>query len=586
MLCTVIYPDGSTTRLYYKTRQLSRVEDPGGAVTDFGYGTLLLRGKGLLTRVRDARAADWVAADPATRDTTAASTLITYNASNRATKVTAPEPTGSASSPSLRPSHSYEYLAGGTTRVQIAGLTPPSGYAREVVIDEAGRLVRDTDAAGATSEQQWSIKDQLLASTDPAGRKSTTLYDAADRVTDTYGPAPAPCFGADRRPTAACAATVPHTATRYDEAMNGLAGTWWANSSLTGAPTSHTTSGPATWTSTPPAGLTSSVGFGGRMTGWLTLPAGTYRFRAQVPDDDGVRMYLDGRTVLNRWDSAAEAVLADQPVAFWRLGERSGTTAADASGKGNIGAYTSVTLAAAGALAADADTAATFNGSTSRVAGSFPRPADTFTMEGWVKPTGTITLPKESDSGTAGTGGQRWMFAPENQGTNAGAGISVGTNGVAVFEHGSNYLPALLVWPANLTGWHHIAVVYDNKMSCTGFDGDLSTPERMLVMAATRKYPAELRERAVRLVLEAKGDPGTGKAACRRIGEQLGINPDTLRDWVRQAEVDAGARPGTTTSDAARLAELEREVRELRRANAILRSASAFFAAELDRPQR
>jgi transposase len=108
----------------------------------------------------------------------------------------------------------------------------------------------------------------------------------------------------------------------------------------------------------------------------------------------------------------------------------------------------------------------------------------------------------------------------------------------------------------------------------------------MLVMAATRKYPAELRERAVRLVLEAKGDPGTGKAACRRIGEQLGINPDTLRDWVRQAEVDAGARPGTTTSDAARLAELEREVRELRRANAILRSASAFFAAELDRPQR
>ena len=104
-------------------------------------------------------------------------------------------------------------------------------------------------------------------------------------------------------------------------------------------------------------------------------------------------------------------------------------------------------------------------------------------------------------------------------------------------------------------------------------------------MVAPRKYPPELRERAVRMVIDARKDPATRPAACRRIGEQLGINPETLRGWVSQAEVDAGERPGTTTSDAARLAELEREVRELRRANAILRSASAFFAAELDRPQ-
>ena len=74
--------------------------------------------------------------------------------------------------------------------------------------------------------------------------------------------------------------------------------------------------------------------------------------------------------------------------------------------------------------------------------------------------------------------------------------------------------------------------------------------------------------------------------ACRRIGGQLGISAETLRGWVARAEVDAGQRPGTSTSDAQRLAELERENRELRRANAILRSASAFFAAELDRPHR
>lgn len=65
-------------------------------------------------------------------------------------------------------------------------------------------------------------------------------------------------------------------------------------------------------------------------------------------------------------------------------------------------------------------------------------------------------------------------------------------------------------------------------------------------------------------------------------GRQLGVHPEALRGWVRQVEVDAGARPGVTTADAARIAELEREVRELRRANEILKAASAFFARELD----
>ena len=105
-------------------------------------------------------------------------------------------------------------------------------------------------------------------------------------------------------------------------------------------------------------------------------------------------------------------------------------------------------------------------------------------------------------------------------------------------------------------------------------------------MAAPRKYPDELRERATRLAVDARRDPVTRAGALKRIGEQLGINPQMLRNWVIQAEIDEGHRPGTTTDDATRLAELEREVRELRRANAILKSASAFFAAELDRPQR
>ena len=105
-------------------------------------------------------------------------------------------------------------------------------------------------------------------------------------------------------------------------------------------------------------------------------------------------------------------------------------------------------------------------------------------------------------------------------------------------------------------------------------------------MAAPRKYPDELRERATRLAVDARRDPATRSGALRRIGEQLGIHSETLRNWVNQAEIDGGVRPGTTSEEARRIAELEREVRELRRANAILKSASAFFAAELDRPQR
>lgn len=103
-------------------------------------------------------------------------------------------------------------------------------------------------------------------------------------------------------------------------------------------------------------------------------------------------------------------------------------------------------------------------------------------------------------------------------------------------------------------------------------------------MAAPRKYPEELRERAIRMAVDLRRDPATRTGAVRRVGEQLGINPDTLRGWVSQVEIDEGHRPGVTTSEGQRVAELEREVRELRRANEILRTASAFFAAaELDR---
>src|SRR5215218_4663840 len=103
-------------------------------------------------------------------------------------------------------------------------------------------------------------------------------------------------------------------------------------------------------------------------------------------------------------------------------------------------------------------------------------------------------------------------------------------------------------------------------------------------MPAPRKYPSELRERAIRLVREAvAAEPGLSvNAAVRRIGPRVGVNPDTLRGWSKRAAIDAGEVAGTTTADGKRINDLERELKELKRANEILLAGSSFFARELD----
>jgi transposase len=100
-----------------------------------------------------------------------------------------------------------------------------------------------------------------------------------------------------------------------------------------------------------------------------------------------------------------------------------------------------------------------------------------------------------------------------------------------------------------------------------------------------KQYPTELRQRAVRLVAEQRDQYLSEYEAIRSIATKLGIStPETLRKWVRQTEIDSGRRPGTTSEESAELRKLRAEVKELRRANEILKAASAFFAAELDRP--
>lgn len=103
-------------------------------------------------------------------------------------------------------------------------------------------------------------------------------------------------------------------------------------------------------------------------------------------------------------------------------------------------------------------------------------------------------------------------------------------------------------------------------------------------MSRNRRYPPEVRERAVALVLEHQGEHRSQWAAMQSIASKFGMSAETLRSWVRQAERDRGLKPGPTSEDLVRIKELERENKELRRANEILKAASAFFARELDPP--
>jgi transposase len=103
---------------------------------------------------------------------------------------------------------------------------------------------------------------------------------------------------------------------------------------------------------------------------------------------------------------------------------------------------------------------------------------------------------------------------------------------------------------------------------------------------SSRKYPPELRERAVRMVAEISNQHDSEWAAISEVARLLGVGcAETVRKWVRQGQIDGGVRPGITTEESDELKRLRRENTELRRANAILKTASAFFAAELDRPQ-
>ncbi len=110
--------------------------------------------------------------------------------------------------------------------------------------------------------------------------------------------------------------------------------------------------------------------------------------------------------------------------------------------------------------------------------------------------------------------------------------------------------------------------------------------ERTPGAPTTRRYAPEEKARAVRLVRQLRKELGTSHGTIQRVAEQIGCGVESLRTWVKQADIDEGVEPGVTTAEANRIRDLEQENRELRRANDLLKRASAFFAAELDRPSK
>ncbi|ONI85384.1 hypothetical protein ALI144C_13990 [Actinosynnema sp. ALI-1.44] len=304
MLCRVSYWDGTETRLWYAQGRIVRVEDPGSEITDIGYNA-----QGLIEATRDGQANDWLAADLAGRRQYEGE--VTYAVLYQTNSGEKPKVNWAlASIPAIgqpRPGHSYRYdPANRQTFVDVLGLSPAIGYNTRITYDEADRALTATDATGKTTSQTWNVKDQKLTSTDAAGRVSTTVYDHADRPTDTYGPAPGSCF-TGQQPTSACTATLPHSHTNYDEGMKGLSVAYYDNEILAGAPKVYATGiGDAdgkllrNWGEGAPTAGIPADHFSLRATGEILLPqAGDYTLRMLA--DDGVRVWVDDQIVVDDW---------------------------------------------------------------------------------------------------------------------------------------------------------------------------------------------------------------------------------------------------------------------------------------------
>jgi RHS repeat-associated protein len=349
MLCAVVTNDGRTTNFYYYNGQLARISQPGNTNTDFQYETVnnsAAQPIGVrLNGVWGAAASDVIAAGQRPKDATT-ETQIAYDVLGRAASVTAP----AANAGDTRQQQTFEYLPGtltyqngvpasgyyGATQEHVTGAPEPNGFTRRVEYDNLFRTTKDTNNSNLSTTSLWDInKDLLYSTTDPTSNTSSTVYDDEDRPVSQYGPAPNSWFGTatntatgdtEVTPQPAYATQIPRSDTAYDQGITGTAVAWYAANSSTGsfsgAPVAHTTGiNPGvdpTWlgrnfqTTPLPASYGLGTDYGFSATGKIRFPGtGTYSLKAW--QDDGVRVWIDDKLVVDDWGTRTEATAQNTP---------------------------------------------------------------------------------------------------------------------------------------------------------------------------------------------------------------------------------------------------------------------------------
>jgi RHS repeat-associated protein len=581
MLCRVRYthfvPDepnvagmqAGETRLFYSQSQLARIVNPGfvslnGVLTaptvDFGYGVQSTVGGyvNMLTSVRGELANDLIGAGVITDPGTPTApnqrylTRIAYT-DGRATTITAPVASGTMTDPQ-RSSRSYAYTTDPATgrvsfvHLSVAGAEQPNGYSRFVVFDETvcasgckatsygGHATTERTADGVAVETWWdSFHERVLKrvdhhhQADPTGGLVTTnAYDTAGNPTVTYGPgspAEVPVPSGAQRCDQATATTAPVSKTCYDGGLSGLAAAWFPNASLAATPKLHTTTSPnVDWTSGGPSPSGTPVPtdkFSGRLTGEVDLAQNaTLTLTA-----DGGRVFVDDAKIVDTWGGPyRDGVGDDAPLGYWRLGETSGTAAADAAGS-NPGTYSgAVALGAAGGLGADDDRAASYNGSPGEVTvpdNAALRLNGPFTIELVAKtPSFANTYPGLLRKGPASTANGYLIF--------------YGVDGRIYFKR--NNASASTAAGALTAAYRHFALTYDGSTARWYVDG-------VQVSATTMSWPASGGMDALQV--------GRGDEAGNHVVDEVAVYDKALSASRVQAHATARTAASSTATSGA-----------------------------------
>ncbi|MGH2771712.1 MAG: PA14 domain-containing protein, partial [Actinomycetota bacterium] len=317
------------------------------------------------------------------------------------------------------------------------------------------------------------IQDRPVWVIDPAGLKTTTIYDAAGRPTDTYGPAEQSEFTPDNRST-----TAPHSTTAYEENINGLAAAWWDTPSLTGPPKIHTSfSNWADWGSGSPNAVVPSDLFAGRLTGEINITAaGAHEFAADVAADDGIRVFIDDKAVIDRWQTYRKQVETDSAFAYWRMGEASGATADDYTANNRDAAFAGApSLGGAGRIEGDPDTSVRLDGVDDHILSPALSPGtESVTLELWFKPEAAGVIVSELGQSAINTG---WHDSQ----------LEILPTGEVLASVWS--LPPVSLGLASFNSWHHAVLRYDRTSQI--LDGYLDGVRSSTAVSGDRMAPWE-----------------------------------------------------------------------------------------------